>query len=110
MSELVTINDFAKFELRVATVLEAQKMKDADKLLVLKIDLGGEQRQIVGGVAKSYEPEALVGKQIVIIANLVPAKIRGVQSNGMLLAAVTDDGSLCVVTPDKKMPDGSPVH
>ena len=84
---LVTYDEFAKLDLRVAHVLEAVKVEGAKKLLKLKIDLGTEQRQIVAGVAESYAPEQLVGKKFIIIANLQPAVIRGVESQGMLLAA-----------------------
>jgi methionyl-tRNA synthetase len=84
---MITIDDFAKIELRVAQVKFAEKVKGADKLLRLEIDLGYEQRQIVAGIAKAYDPEKLIGRKIVIVANLQPRKLRGLESNGMLLAA-----------------------
>jgi methionyl-tRNA synthetase len=86
-SSIITIDDFAKVDLRVAVVLAAERVPKTEKLLKLDLDLGSEQRTIVSGIAEFYEPEALVGKRIVIIANLKPARIRGVESRGMLLAA-----------------------
>ena len=105
---MITYDDFKKLELKVAKVLSAEPVPGATKLLKLMIDLGTEQRQIVAGIALAYKPEELVGKSIVVVANLAPAVIRGVESNGMLLAA-TGDGKLCVLTPDREMAPGSPV-
>jgi methionyl-tRNA synthetase len=86
-SNLIDIEDFAKIDLRVATVIACEKMKKADKLLVLTLQLGEEQRTVVSGIAKAYEPEQLVGKKVVLVANLKPVKLRGVLSQGMILAA-----------------------
>ena len=83
----ITIDDFSKVDLRVATVLEAERVKGADKLLRLIVDLGFEKRQILAGIAKAYEPEKLVGRKVVIVANLQPRKLRGLESNGMIVAA-----------------------
>ena len=83
----IEYNDFAKLELRVATVLECKPHENADKLLVLQIDLGGEKRQICAGLRQHYQPEQLVGKQIIGVANLAPRQMRGEVSQGMLLAA-----------------------
>ena len=83
----ITIDDFAKIELRVAQVKVAEKVKGADKLLRLEVDLGTEVRQIVAGIAEAYAPEALVGRKVVIVANLAPRKLRGLESNGMIVAA-----------------------
>jgi methionyl-tRNA synthetase len=83
----ITIDDFAKVDLRAATVVEAERVKGADKLLRLIVDLGFEKRQIVAGIAKAYEPERLVGRKVVIVANLQPRKLRGLDSNGMIVAA-----------------------
>jgi methionyl-tRNA synthetase len=88
----ITIDDFTKVELRVAQVKHAEKVKGADKLLRLEVDLGTEVRQIVAGIALAYEPEKLIGRKIVIVANLQPRKLRGLESNGMLLAASLGDG------------------
>jgi methionyl-tRNA synthetase len=88
----ITIDDFAKVELRVAQIKVAEKVKGADKLLRLEVDLGTETRQILAGIAEAYAPEALVGRKIVIVANLAPRKMRGLESNGMLLAASLEGG------------------
>lgn len=107
---MITIEEFQKLELRVATVLTAERVSGAEKLLKLQIDLGSEQRQLVAGIAQHYTPEELVGKQIVVVTNLQPAVIRGVESNGMLLAAGTEDQSqLAIATPQKPVPNGSRV-
>ncbi|EGO65969.1 methionine--tRNA ligase [Acetonema longum] len=103
----VTIDEFAKMDLRVAKVLAAEKVKGADKLLQLTVDLGTEQRIIVSGIAKRYEPEQLVGRNVVMIVNLKPAKIRGIESRGMVLAASCDDKLALVEAP---MPAGSKVR
>ena len=94
--QVITIDDFAKVELRVAQVLVAERIPKADKLLRLEVDLGYEKRQILAGIAQYYEPEKLIGRKIVIVANLAPRKMRGLESNGMLLAASLP-------------PDGTPV-
>ena len=83
----ITIDDFAKIDLRVATVLEAERVKGADKLLRLVVDLGFEKRQILAGIALAYKPESLIGRKVVIVANLQPRKLRGLESNGMIVAA-----------------------
>ena len=105
----VNINDFFEIQLRVAQVLAAEPVEKTDKLLKLSIDLGNEQRQIVAGLAKSYEPESLIGKRIVVVANLEPARIRGVESQGMLLAADLD-GRPIVATFDEDVPPGTRVR
>jgi methionyl-tRNA synthetase len=89
----INIDDFAKVELRVAQILEAERIPKADKLLKLQVDLGYEKRQILAGIAQYYEPEKLIGRKIVIVANLAPRKMRGLESNGMLLAASLEDGA-----------------
>jgi methionyl-tRNA synthetase len=89
----ITIDDFEKIDLRVAKVLECEPVKGANKLLKLKVELGGEVRQVVSGIAKYYKPEELVGKKVIIVANLKPIKLRGEDSFGMILAASTDDDS-----------------
>ena len=89
----ITIDDFAKVDLRVGQVKVAEKVKGADKLLRLEVDLGTETRQIVAGIAKAYDPEKLVGRKVVIVANLAPRKLRGLESQGMIVAAsIGDDG------------------
>jgi methionyl-tRNA synthetase len=89
----ITIDDFAKVELRVAQILVAERVPKADKLLRLEVDLGYEKRQILAGIAQYYEPEKLVGRKIIIVANLAPRKMRGLESNGMLLAASLEYGA-----------------
>jgi methionine--tRNA ligase beta chain len=106
---MLTIDDFRKLELRVATVIAVEPHPNADRLLVLKIDLGTEQRQLVAGIRAHYEPQALVGKQIVVVANLEPATLRGVQSQGMLLAASDAGGRVVVLTPDQPVTAGATV-
>jgi methionyl-tRNA synthetase len=95
-------------ELRIAEVLEAEKVKGADKLLKLQVKIGDERRQIVAGIAKYYSPEELVGKKIVVVANLKPAKLRGELSQGMLLAASNEEG-LSLITVDRDIESGARV-
>ncbi len=104
----ITIDDVNKLDLRVAKVLSAEKVEKADKLLKLTLDIGGEQRTIVSGIAKNYTPEQIIGKNIVLVTNLKPAKIRGIESNGMLLAAA-DEKNLTLLTTDEDMPSGTKI-
>ncbi len=109
-NDTITFDDFAKVDLRVARVLEARPHPNADKLLVLRIDLGSEQRQIVAGIRGYYEPEQLVGKLIVVVKNLAPRTMRGETSQGMLLAASTEDRSqVILLSPMADVPPGSKV-
>jgi len=87
LAPTITIEDFAKVDLRVATVVEAERVKGADKLLRLVVDLGIEKRQVLAGIAKAYDPEKLIGRKVVVVANLQPRKLRGLESNGMIVAA-----------------------
>jgi tRNA-binding protein len=107
----LTINydDFAKVDLRVATVVECKPHTNADKLLVLQIDVGGERRQICAGLRQHYQPEDLVGKQIIVVANLAPRTMRGEVSQGMLLAATGPDGRVVVVGPTAQVAAGAKV-
>jgi methionyl-tRNA synthetase len=105
---LVEYADFQKIQLRTAKILEAEKVTGADKLLKLQIDVGGEKRQLVAGIALHYEPAALLGKTVVVVANLKPATIRGVESNGMLLAASIGK-ELKLITVDGELPSGAVV-
>ena len=107
----ITYDDFAKLDLRVATVLECKPHANADKLLVLQIELaGGERRQICAGLRAHYQPEQLVGKQIIVVANLAPRQMRGETSNGMLLAATDPQtNKVIVVTPGEPVAPGSRV-
>lgn len=97
-----------KVDLRVGTVIRAETIPKANKLLKLEVALGEETRTIVAGIAKSYAPEAIRGKQVIVVANLKPAKLMGVLSEGMLLAAVTDEGC-AVATLEREMPSGIPI-
>jgi len=104
----ITIDDFAKVELRVAQVVSAERVPGADKLLKLMVDVGTETRQILAGIAKAYTPESLVGRKIVIVANLQPRKMRGLESNGMLLAAsVGDEGQPVLASFLEEVPNGA---
>ncbi|MGI6286092.1 methionine--tRNA ligase [Neomoorella humiferrea] len=107
--EEITIEEFARIKLRVAEVLAAEKVANADKLLKLEVKVGNERRTIVAGIARYYRPEELVGKKVVIVANLKPAKLRGILSQGMVLAAVDDEG-LSLITPEREIKDGTPVR
>jgi tRNA-binding protein len=110
MADPITFDDFLKVQMRVATVTKAEPHPNADKLLVLQIDLGDEQRQIIAGIRAYYQPEQLVGKQIVVVTNLAPRAMRGLDSNGMLLAASSPDrAQVVVLTPDRPVPTGAPI-
>jgi methionyl-tRNA synthetase len=102
-------DDFAKLDLRVGTIVSAVKVEKADKLLKLGVDLGGEQRTIVSGIALHFKPEEIVGRQVVVVANLAPRKMRGIESNGMILMAEDGGGGLHFVKPEDKIPPGSGV-
>ena len=104
IKEEITIDDFDKIDLRVVKVLECEPVKKAKKLLKLKVDLGGEERQVISGIAQYYKPEELVGKYVVLVANLKPAKLRGELSQGMILAAApSDDSELLLVNPGEML-------
>ncbi|MBN8701551.1 MAG: methionine--tRNA ligase [Bacteroidetes bacterium] len=97
----VTFDEFSKMDIRVGTILEAEKVPKADKLLKLKIDTGIDQRIVVSGIAEHYKPEEIIGKKVSILINLAPRKIKGIESQGMILMAENSDGSLCFVSPEK---------
>ena len=104
----ITIDDFLKVELRVGTVLTAEKVEKADKLLRLTVDIGTEVRQIVAGIAKAYTPETLVGRKVVIVANLAPRKLRGIESQGMIVAAsLGDEGQPALASFLEAVPNGA---
>jgi methionyl-tRNA synthetase len=107
-SRLVSFADFQKLDLRVARILSAEPIEGADRLLKLQVDLGTEKRQMVAGIAEHYKPEALVGKQVIIVANLEPATIRNVESHGMILAGSGD--SVVLATLETEMPLGTQVR
>ena len=110
VTDMITFEDFLKVKLRVGRVVEASDHPNADKLLVLKVDIGGEERQLCAGLKGHYEPEQLVGKNLVVVSNLAPRKMRGIESQGMLLAASTPDHSqVIIVTTDSDIAPGSAV-
>ena len=105
--EMISFDDFTKMDLKTGTILEAEKMTMTKKLLVLKVDLGQEQRTIVSGIAESYQPEEVIGKKVTVLTNLQPRAIRGVESQGMLLMAEDQDGRLIFISPeDDNTPSG----
>ncbi|OGX00303.1 MAG: methionine--tRNA ligase subunit beta [Omnitrophica bacterium RIFCSPLOWO2_02_FULL_45_16] len=103
---MITYDDFIKVELKIAKIVEVEEIVGAEKLLKLKIDLGGEKRQIVAGIKKAYQAKDLIGKEIVVVVNLEPRMMMGIESNGMLLAASDDNGPVLLI-PDKEVPPGS---
>ena len=105
----IVFDDFSKIDLRVGTILSAEKVEKADKLLRLEIDLGFEKRTIVSGIALHFKPEEIINKQVVVVANLAPRKMKGIESNGMILMAEDKNGKLYFVSPDKAIDDGSGV-
>jgi methionyl-tRNA synthetase len=107
LAEQITIDDFAKVELRVAEVKECEKVKKSKKLLCLQLDDGFGGRQVVSGIAAWYKPEDLIGKKVIIVANLKPVTLCGVESNGMICAADAPDGSARVIFPDQTLPNGA---
>jgi methionyl-tRNA synthetase len=107
--EIIGIEGFAKIDLRVGLIKECVKAENSDKLLVLQIDLGTEIRQVVSGIAKFYEPDSLIDKKVVVVSNLKPVKLRGIDSNGMILAADTDSG-VKVLFADENATPGSKVR
>ena len=109
---VVSYDDFCKLDLRVAKITAVSDHPNADKLIIIDIDLGTEQRKIIAGLKPYYQPESLVGKNIVVVTNLQPRKMRGLESNAMLLAASYmegDDRKVVVITPDDQIPPGAEV-
>lgn len=105
----VSFSEFKKLDLRIGEIVEAEKVEGSRKLVRLVVDLGNERRQLVAGIAEYYEPRDLVGKQIVVVANLQPRKFMGIESQGMLLAAVVDEGKPVLLAPEEKVPPGTQV-
>ncbi|MDQ7786507.1 MAG: methionine--tRNA ligase subunit beta [Thermodesulfovibrionales bacterium] len=103
---MISFEDFKKLDIRIGKIIAAERVQDTEKLLKIEIDLGTEKRQLVAGIAQSYEPDALIGKEIPVLLNLEPRTIRGVESHGMILAAVSD-GKAVLMHPDKEVPPGS---
>jgi methionine--tRNA ligase beta chain len=109
MADLIDYETFSKLELRVAKVLEARPHPNADKLLLLQVDIGDEQKQIVAGIRQHYAPEQLVGKSIIIVNNLAPAMLRGETSNGMLLAATSNEKVILLTIDDPECIPGAKI-
>jgi methionyl-tRNA synthetase len=103
---MITYEEFRKIELKIATIKDVQPHPNADKLYVVTVDLGGQTRQLVAGIRLSYTPESLKDKQVVVVENLTPAVIRGVESQGMILAA-SDANGISVLSPDRYVQEGS---
>jgi methionyl-tRNA synthetase len=105
----ISINDFAKVQMRVAQVLEVEKIEGSRKLLKLRVDIGDEVRQVVAGISEAYAPEDLLNKKVILVANLKPVKLMGVESNGMIVAA-SDGGKPVLATFTEDVPNGSPLQ
>jgi len=105
---MINFDDFNKLDIRIGTILEAELVPDTDKLLKLKVDLGDEQRELVAGIADTYKPEDLKGKQIPILTNLEPKTIKGIESKGMILAV--DNDKAILLHPDKQVINGSKIR
>jgi methionyl-tRNA synthetase len=105
----IQYDDFAKLDLRIGTIRAAEKVEKADKLLKLKVDLGSEERTIVSGIAQHFSPESLLDKQVIVVINLAPRKMRGIVSQGMILTAEQPDGKLILVNPDQLTVNGASV-
>jgi len=105
----VSFEEFKRLDLRIGRIVAAERVKRARKLLLLKVDLGGETRQLVAGLAEYYDPSELIGKEVVVVANLKPKVIMGLVSQGMLLAAV-EDGKPVLIIPEREVPPGTRVE
>jgi methionine--tRNA ligase beta chain len=105
----IKFEDFQKIDLRVGKILEVEKVEGSEKLLKLIVDLGNEKRQLVAGIAKYYKPEDLIGKEIVVVANLEPKNLMGIESQGMLLAADIE-GEPVILIPEKEVPPGTKIR
>ena len=105
---MITFDDFKKIDMRIGKVLSAEKVEGTDKLMNIKIDLGTEIRQLVAGIADMYEPLSLIGKEVPVLINLEPRKIRGIESQGMILA-VDVGGKPVIMHPDREVPPGSTI-
>ena len=109
-NRLITYEDFTKMDIRIRTILEAQKMPKADKLLILKVDTGIDTRTIVSGIAESFEPEEIIGKKVTILANLAPRTLRDVESQGMILMTTSPNGKYVFINTDtEQVTNGSQV-
>ena len=107
--ELISIDDFAKVELKIAKVLTCEKVEKSKKLLKLTVKIGDEVRTVVSGIALAYSPEELIGKKLAMITNLKPVKLCGIESQGMIICAEDKDGKLAFLTPEKDIEEGSQI-
>ena len=110
MKPTIEFEDFLKLDLRLATIVKAEKLEKSNKLLRIEIDLGAEKRTVLSGIAKQYKPDELIGKQVQVVINLKPRKIMGELSEGMILMAEDEEGKLSLIGPDKKIAEGSSIH
>ncbi|HEU0065480.1 MAG TPA: methionine--tRNA ligase subunit beta, partial [Flavisolibacter sp.] len=106
----IVYDDFAKLDLRIGTIISAVKVEKADKLLKLEVELGTEKRTIVSGIAQHFSPDELVNKQVIVVVNLAPRKMKGIESQGMILTAEQADGKLILVSPQQLTSNGSNVR
>jgi methionine--tRNA ligase beta chain len=107
--KMITFDDFKKIDMRIGKILSAEKVEGTDKLMKIEIDLGKEKRQLVAGIADMYDPNSLIGKEIPVLMNLEPRKIRGIESQGMILA-VDVGGKPVIMHPDREVPPGSTIR
>jgi len=106
---MISFDEFQKIDLRVAEILSAERVPNTDKLLQLRVSLGDEERTLVAGIAANYAPEDIIGFKVIIVANLEPATIKGIESNGMILAVRGGDDGLALLTTNKPAPNGGRV-
>ena len=106
----ISVDEFKKLDLRVGRIIEVKDHPNASKLYILTVDLGYEKRQIVSGIKEWYKPEDLIGKSIIVITNLEPKNIRGIESQGMLLAAEDENGNLSLIVPEREVKVGAKVY
>lgn len=104
---MVSFEDWKKVELKVAGVLAAERVEGSEKLLKLSVSLGDEKRQIIAGIGKAYDPESLIGRKIIVVANLEPKTLMGLESQGMLVAATDEEGNPALIVPDREVVPGS---
>jgi len=109
-SEIISIEQFSKVDLRVGKIVEVEPVAGTQKLLRMRVDIGSEHRQLVAGIAEAYQPESLIGKSIIVVVNLKPARLRGVESNGMLLAAAPEGGKPILAVFDGDVVPGTRVR
>ncbi|MBX3095802.1 MAG: methionine--tRNA ligase subunit beta, partial [Fimbriimonadaceae bacterium] len=106
----ISIEEFFRLNLRIARVIEATRVEGSDKLMKLQVRVGDDERQIIAGIAQQYAPEALIGRQVCVVFNLKPAKLMGLESQGMIMAADDPNGGAILLEPDKEAPEASRIH